>query len=172
MNTIQDAEEAIKREFAKESPDGFNRPFRYEASKVVENERWWYIPCVWIGCSGCIVNKQDLYVNWLGSALSQPDYFWGHDHGIFHDLVDFSFAPDTDRELAAKLLVRFQHMHPNARGVHPKEPVWYRDSEIASAIATQFPVFRHHFVWFAIPEIRQACETNGLRFTSTLAEKA
>ena len=172
MNTIHDAEKAIKRKFAEKNQSCFNEPLRYEASKVIENERWWYIPCVWIGCSGCIVNKQDLCVNWLGSALSQPEYFWGHDHGIFHDLVDFAFAPDTDRELAVRLLARFQHMHPDARGVAPKEPVWYRDSEITSAIDTHFPSFKRHFVWFAIPEIRRACETNGLHFTSILAEKA
>ena len=172
MNTLRDVEEAIKRKFAEERPTGINGPLRYDASRVIENERWWYIPCGWIGCSGCIVNKHDLYVNWLGSALSQPDYFWGHDHGIFCDLVDFSFAPDTDRELAAKLLPRFQHMHPNARGVHPKQPVWYLDKDVPSAVATQFPIFNRHFVWFAIPEIRQACETDGLRFTSILSKGA
>lgn len=172
MSTIRDAEEAIKHKFAEENPTGFDGPLRYEASGVVENERWWYIPCGWIGCSGCIVNKHDLYVNWLGSALSQPDYFWGHDHGIFHDLVDFAFASDTDRELAAKLILRFQHMHPNARGVYPKQPVWYLDRDIPSALAAQFPNFRRHFVWFAIPEIRQATETNGLRFTSILSNRA
>ena len=172
MSTIAEAEEAIKRKFGEESPGGSQGQIRYDSSNVIENERWWYIPCGWIGCSGCIVNKHDLYVNWLGSALSQPDYFWGHDRGLFHDLVDFSFAPDTSKELAGKLLLRFQHMHPNARGGHPKEPVWYRDSEIPSALASQFPIFRRHFVWFAIPEIRQACETNGLHFTAILSRGA
>jgi hypothetical protein len=172
MNTIQDAEKAIKRKFAEEGPNGLSGQLRYEASKVIENERWWYIPCGWIGCSGCIVNKHDLYVNWLGSSLSQTDYFWGHDNGIFYDLVDFSFAPNTDRELAAKLLLRFQHMHPDARGVHPKEPVWYLERDIPSALASQFPMFRRHFVWFAIPEIRKASKTNDLRFTSVLSDRA
>src|SRR5262249_48861612 len=95
--------------------------------------------------------------------------FWGHDRGMYCDLVDFSFAPDTEVELARALFPRFQHMHPNAKGLSPKEPVPYRDSELDSLFRQQFPSFKRHFVWYAIPEIQKASENRGLRFTSTLS---
>jgi len=166
--TIREAEEAIRRRFI---VDGFHGTLEYAADKVIETDRWWYIPFCWIGCFGFIVSKDDLYVNWLGSGaiLTLEQCFWGHDHGVFCDLVDFSFSPDTDRTLAASLLPGFKHMHPNVRGMLPVEPVWYRDSEIPAALSSQFPNFRRHFVWSAIPELQRAYE-EGLRFTCRLSK--
>ncbi len=169
MQTIREAEEAIRNVFAAK---GRKPELRYDPSRVIENERWWYIPCGWIGSHGCIVNKNDLYVNWLGSATSVEHALWGHDHGLFHDFVDFAFASNTAPDLVTRLLLRFRHMHPNARGAMPKEPVAYRDSEIEYALASQFPVFLRHFVWYAIPEIRRAYEANVLRFTAKLSKRA
>src|SRR5258706_354551 len=87
--TIRDAEDAIGRRFI---ADGFRGTLEYASDKVIETDRWWYIPFCWIGCAGFIVSKDDLYVNWLGSALSLEQCFWGHDHGVFCDLVDFTFS--------------------------------------------------------------------------------
>jgi hypothetical protein len=84
--------------------------------------------------------------------------------------VDFEFARDTNRELVARLLTQFHHMFPNSRGVLPNSPVWYRDAEIPAAIEKQFPLFRRHNVWPAIPQLMEACEKEGLRFTSRLAQ--
>ena len=166
MSRIEEAEAAIRQKWARE---GFKGKLQYDPAKIIENERWWFIPCGWIGSFGCIVNKSDKYVNWLGSSvMTMEDCFWGHDHGVFYDLVDFSFNPETNIQLATQLLARFQHMRPNARGMLPKQPVPYRDSEISEALSTQFPVFRHHFVWYAIPELRKASERDGLLFTSVL----
>jgi len=39
--TIREAEEAIKRRFIE---DGFRGPLDYAPGKVVETDRWWYIP--------------------------------------------------------------------------------------------------------------------------------
>jgi hypothetical protein len=166
-NTMREAEDAIRRRFA---ADGFRGQLEYDPGKVIETDRWWYIPCCWIGCAGFIVNKDDLYVNWLGSSVSLEQCFWGHDHGVYCDLVDFAFAPDSDTGLAARLVSRFKHMHPNARGVRPTEPVWYRESELPTAVSSQFPTFRRHFVWFGIPELFHAYENSGLRFTCCLSK--
>ena len=112
------------------------------------------------------------YVNWLGSALSLKDCFWGHENGIVCDLVDFTFSPDTAPDLAASLLRRFKHMQPDANGVLPSDPVWYRESEIQNALSNHFPTFRRHFVWFAIPDLFNACEKEGLHFTCSLSPEA
>ena len=170
MNTLRDAELAIRHKFV---ASGFRGELRYDAAKVVETERWWFVPCGWIGCAGCIVNKGDLYVNWLGSCPDVvADCFWGHDRGLFNDLVDFTFAPETDRSVAEKLVLEFKHMHPNVRGVHPQQPVPYRDSEVAAAVSSHFPTFHRHNVWLAIPAIRRASEIHGLQFTSELSTSA
>lgn len=145
------------------------RSFSFDARNLLRGRNWWYVPYTWIGCRGFIIDSENGYVNSLGSALSLKDCFWGHEHGVFCDLVDFAFAPDTDTTLAAQLLGRFMHMHPNSRGLPPKTPVPYRDAEIPSALSTQFPNFKRHFVWFAIPELFRAHEA-GLRFTSSLTK--
>jgi len=170
MNTLRDAEAAISQRFAAEA---FRGELRYDPTKVIENDRWWFIPCGWIGCFGCIVNKSDLYVDWLGSGtFTLDDCFWGHDHGLFNDLVDFEFSPDTNLEAAREIVSSFLHMHPNARGVHPSYPIPYRDSEIATALSDQFPLFRRHNVWQAIPKIRRAFEDYALRFVARLSTGA
>jgi hypothetical protein len=167
--TLEEAEDAIRRRFTSE---GVLDPLQYDAAKVVETERWWFIPCGWIGCAGCIVNKSDLYVNWLGSALSLDLCVWGHERGLFHDAVDFSFAPDTDLELAGRLLRRFKRGLPRSAAPQGNSFVWYGQTEIDAALSASFPDFRQHFVWYAIPELRDAYENEGLRFTSTLANVA
>ena len=168
---IRDAEDAIRRRFAK---DGFAGVLEYDTSKVIENDRWWYIPFCWIGCFGFIVSKDDLYVNWLCSAsnLSLNECFWGHDHGLFCDLVDFTFSPNTDIKIAERLLPKLKHTNPDERGVPPKQPIWYRDSEVTFALSSKFPSFKRHIVWFAIADLRQAYEKEGLRFTCCLSKGA
>ena len=143
----------------------------FRKEDVLMSDRWWYIPHTWIGCMGFIVDRGSGYVNWLGSASLRTlgDCFWGHDHGLVCDLVDFTFGQETDRALAARLLTRFHHMHPNAQGKLPRWAIPYRDSEIPAALAKQFPIFRRHHVWLAIPEIREAYEKGELRFTCSLS---
>ena len=167
---MKQAEEAVRRFRERQ---GFREEIVYDQSKVIETERSWYIPYTWIGCMGFIVSKDDLYVNWLGSVygLSVEHCLWGHEHGVFCDLVDFTFSPDTDKDLVGRLIPKFQHMHPNARGKLPLEPVWYRDSEVEAAIASQFPAFKRHNVWCCIPLLYDAWEKKGLRFTSVLAKE-
>ena len=167
--TFREIDAAIRLKYASE---GLQSDLRYDPKLVREGDHWWYVPCGWIGSLGCIVDKRDLYVNCLGSGLSLDMCIWGHEHGIFHDLVDFTFAQGTDLNLAAALLLRFQHTRPNAAGMRPNRPVWYRYGEIASALSTQFPIFRRHFVWSGIPEIRDAHERDGMSFASTLSKVA
>jgi len=166
--TIRDAEDAIRRRFA---VDGFQGMLEYEPSKMIETDRWWYVPFCWIGCAGFIVKKDDLYVNWLGSALSLEQCIWGHEHGIYCDLVDFTFSPETRRDLVERVVSRFKHTDPNEKGEIPDESVWYYRPNIPAAVARQFPTFRRHFVWFAIPELFAAHEREGLRFTCRLPQE-
>jgi len=162
-------ESALTRIHARVRKERFEMTVSYKTQDLLRSKSWWYVPYRWIGCNGFIVNTDDDYVNWLGSALPLHLCFWGHEHGVVADLIDFSFSPDTDLRIAARLLPRFKHMLPNARGALPSEPVWYRESEIPSALARQFPVFRRHLVWYAIPELLLAYENEGIRFTCSLS---
>jgi hypothetical protein len=161
MITFQDAAEIVKAMRGGEHS--------YDPAKVVETERWWYLPPTpgWVGCAGYIVNKHDRYVNCLDSGFDLDDYFWAHDQGVFFDLVDFSFAPETNRQLAAKLLVKFRRSDTDL----PEDSGWYHESEIPDAMARQFPTFKRHWVWSAIPDLRKAWERKALRFTSVLSTK-
>jgi len=47
--TIRDAEDAIRRRFIARR---FLGTLEYASDKVIETERWWYIPFFWIGCAG------------------------------------------------------------------------------------------------------------------------
>jgi hypothetical protein len=160
--TIREAEDAIRRVF---TATRFRGELRYDPAKVIESPNWRYIPYTWIGCKGFIVSREDLYVNWLGSALSLEECFWGQEHGIVNDLVDFAFAAETNISLATTLVSRFKHMHPNAKGVVPGGPVWYRSEEVSSAVAQQFPLFKRHYAWFCIPDLMIACQGDKLQFT-------
>ena len=164
--TIREAEDAIRRRFA---ASHFRGELKYDPSKVIETERWWYIPYCWIGCAGFIVSKHNLYVNWLGSGCTLEECFWGHDYGVFCDLVDFTFASETSRTSVVNLVAKFKHVHPAANGRIPSQPVWYRPNEIEEAVTRQFPSFKRHFVWFCIPELKRASECEGLSFSSTLS---
>jgi len=148
--------------------DRFRMTVPYLPQDLLRAETWWYIPYRWIGCKGFIVNAADGYVNWLGSALDLQDCFWGHERGVFCDVVDFTFAANTEAKVAVRILQHFRHLRPNEKGQSPREPAPYRDSEIASAMTAQFPTFRSHFVWYAIPALLKAWENEGLRFTCAL----
>jgi hypothetical protein len=160
--TIREAQDAIRRRF---TATEFRGELRYDPAKVIETEKWWYIPYTWIGCAGFIVSKSDLYVNWLGSGVSLEECFWGHERGVVNDLVDFEFSVDTDIELATRLVSRFKHLTPNAQSIVPTQPVWYRTEEVQSAVSRQFPNFRRHYAWFCISDLKKACEEEGLEFS-------
>ena len=143
----------------------------FNPDDLLRSRNWWYVPYRWIGCIGFIVSSENGYVNWLGSGsgIHLRECLWGHERGIFCDLVDFTFAQDTDPKLAVELVGKFHHMHPNSRGVLPRWPVPYRDSEIQSAFSIYFPTFSRHFIWSALPELARAYK-EGLRFTCRLAK--
>lgn len=159
--------ECIQKRLANER---FQMTIPYKAENLLRSETWWYVPYVWTGCRGFIVNVNDGYVNWLGSALSLQQCFWGHNRGVFCDLVDFTFSPDTKQELAGRMLLGFKHRIPNAHSVLPNESVFYEASEVSAVITNHFPNFRRHFVWFGIPNLMEAAAKEGLKFTCRLSE--
>jgi hypothetical protein len=161
---------ALERLHTRVKTERFNMTVDYEPKDLLCHANWWYIPYCWIGCKGFIVNTKDEYVNWLGSALPLRHCFWGHQHGIVADMVDFTFAPDTDKEVALSLVSRFQHIPPSSKGEKPKDPVWYTGQEIETAFSNQFPVFKDHFVWYCIPELMEASKKHGVKFTCVLSK--
>jgi hypothetical protein len=165
--SIHDAELAIRERFARQK-FYFTGDLVTHPAKVVETESWWYIPVGWLGCAGFIVNKKDLYVNWLGSGISMDLCIWGHERGVFNDWVDFGFASETDRKLVARLVSKFRRGGLTS-GRLPSGPTGYQESGIEAAVSRNFPVFRRHNVWLCIPELFWACESAGLRFTSELS---
>lgn len=163
--TLQDAEAAIRSRFKAE---GANIELRYDPEKIIETDRWWYFPHCWIGCAGQIVDKRDLSVNWLGSGLSLDDCFWGHDRGLVADPVDFTFTDEIDAEVLTilKLVRRFKHPIPRRSNPDEEFFTWYTEPELEGEIARQYPTFRRHFVWSAIPDLRKAVEAGTVSFVA------
>jgi hypothetical protein len=148
--------------------------FDYPPEDLLESHSGWYIPYGGVGCSGFIVDKKSGYVDWLGSGIGidLSHCFWGHDRGLYCDLVDFTFDVNTDTQLAMRLFALFRHTHSIGGGPPLSEPVWYRKSELESEFARQFPAFRRHFVWPHIPDLRRAHENEGLRFSCCVSKGA
>jgi hypothetical protein len=169
INSLNSALAHLQRQLHR---DSFRGIVTYDERDLLCAQNWWYIPYRWIGCGGFIVNKTNHYVNCLGSGLSLDDCFWGHERGVFCDLVDFTFAPETDRELVAMIVRRFKKVEFNPENPSHWETHWYDRRNIAPVIDKHFPTFKCHFVWFGIPEIRQACREHDLRFTSVIASQA
>ncbi len=163
IRSIQDVNEAIRRRFVVE---GANIDLTYDAAKIIESEAWWYIPFVWFGCGGFIVDKKDLYVNWLGSALKLDDCIWGHEHGIICGPVDFAFDDGIDVAVVRRIVGRFKYYSPKRSNPAEVFDIWYTEGEIDDAIRRQYPLFRRHLVWFAIPEIRAAIEAGEISFSA------
>ena len=70
---------------------GWKARIEYDRSRVIESKDWWYIPYGWIGCFGFFVDKEDAYVDWLGSGMfTIEDCIWAHDRGIVNEIVDFT----------------------------------------------------------------------------------
>jgi hypothetical protein len=167
--SLRKAEQRMRELFKRKGGDG---RFDYPPEDLLESHSWWYIPYRGIGCNGHIVDKKSGYVNWLGSGVRLSDCFWGHDRGLYCDLVDFTFDVNTDTQLAMRLLPLFKHTHAVGGRTPPSEPVWYRKSELESEFASQFPTFRRHFVWPHIPVLRRAYEHEGLRFSCCVSKGA
>ena len=155
---------------ARVKKERFNMTVSYKAEDLLHHANWWYVPYRWIGCNGFIVNKQDGYVNWLGSALTLRQCFWGHERSVFTDMVDFKFSPQTDKAIVTSLLGHFKHLPTDSNEPTSSEPIWYQGKEIEPALLNQFPLFKNHFVWFCIPYLMEASEKHGLHFTCSLAK--
>lgn len=52
------------------------------SESIVERDTYWFFPVGFIGSRGVIVDKADLALFPMGSALSIDDCFWGHEHGF------------------------------------------------------------------------------------------
>lgn len=165
--TLRDAEDAIRRHLKKPA-----HPLHYDPALLVETERWWYIPYGWIGCGGFIVDKHDLAINELGSALSLEDSFWGHDHGIVCDPVDFTFTADIKPHWNTvwDIVDRFQRPLPRFY-LLGRDYDFYPAEDVRPAIIAQFPTFRAHFVWYAIPILRAAVEARAVSFYAERARE-
>lgn len=144
----------------------FQEPIKFDATGLLRCDEWWYIPFGWIGCYGFLVDRRDGYVNWLGSAMmTLNDCFWGHTRGIFCAPIDFTFTCDRDASYATVLDLVSQFRRCTAdTGRLEIDDFSYSKEAAKHAIDRQFPHFKHHFAWLAIPALRQASEAGLISF--------
>lgn len=141
MQKTLDAARAIVEEYA----DGRAVWFSQE---IIDRGTYWFFPVGFVGSCGVIVDKSDLRLFPMGSALSLDDCFWGHEHGFSPDLVVLRVVEVRDVNEAADFLLPIagapEGRNPNTRRA------WVRTA--LSALPFDCPPRR---LWLRIPDFRR-----------------
>jgi hypothetical protein len=130
----------------------------YDPTRLLEDKAWWYIPIVWIGCGGYIVDKTSGDVNELGSSQSLDDCIWAHQRGIVSSGSDFIITSVTSSEAALTIVSSFARIADDGRRLR------YRKSDAEKALTSIPAYFPRHWLWFAIRDLRRAVVRGEITF--------
>mgnify|MGYP001551214579 CR=1 FL=1 len=127
------------------------------SESIVERETYWFFPVGFIGSCGVIVNKVDLALFPMGSALSLDDCFWGHEHGFSPDRVTLRILAVHDLEQTIEFLLNFAGA-PTDRNPNPRR-VWIRN--VLSHLPYDCPP---QSLWLQIPAFRTLLSPNPFEY--------
>ncbi len=114
-----------------------------DESQALEAESWWFIPAVWIGCSGYIVEKESEEVTALGSGLSLDLWFWGHERGALKSPCTLVINRVNSASHSLQLMRKLD----------------------MSEVPVQFPHrVQANTLWLALPVLKEAEETGAFEF--------
>ena len=163
-STIRSFDDAVKR-----LRESLGTEFDFDVDKVVEAETWWYIPFIWLGCAGYIVDKIDGYINQLGSCHPLDLCFWAHEQNIKHKYSDLTVTrvgklPET--VAAIKKMGNRSPINPipNKSDSDGNRTKFLSESEIEIRIASLPATFRNQVLWFTIPALKKACDNEEFEF--------
>ena len=86
--------------------------FDLDITRVIESKDWWYIPFVWIGCRGYIVDKLNGYINQLGSCHPLDLCFWAHERNIKYVYSDLTVTRINNLPATIATLKRMGNRSP------------------------------------------------------------
>jgi hypothetical protein len=139
-HSIDDAREVVT-EYAKA------RRATWFSDEIVERDAYWFFPVGFIGSVGVIVDKADLALSPMGSALPIDDCFWGHEHGFSPRAVVLRVLAVHDLDWTIEFLLHFAGAPAN-RNPNPRR-AWIR-----SALARLPYDCPPQNLWLAIPAFR------------------
>ncbi len=139
-HSLDDAREVVAR-YAKA------RRATWFSDEIVEREAYWFFHVGFIGSVGVIVDKADLSLFPVGSALPLDDCFWGHEHGFSRNAVVLRVVAVHDLDRTIEFLLHFAGA-PADRNPNPRR-AWVR-----SALARLPYDCPPQNLWLAIPAFR------------------
>lgn len=148
------------------------RGVSFEESQVIEAPRWWYIPYVWIGCSGFIIDKADGYINQLGSCHSLDDCFWAHNRGIKYGYADLTIHQINDLTGTIDTLMKMgshspYNPIPNKPNTNSDRSGFWTREELETLLNVLPLTFLNQVLWFTIPALRRAETKSFCKFEVT-----
>jgi len=117
------------------------------SSVVTDRGTYWFFRVGYIGSSGVIVDKADLRLFPMGSALSLDDCFWGHEHGFSPEFLVLRIVAVHDLERTVEFLRR-RAGEPDSRNPNVRR-VWIRNA--LTVLPFDCPPQR---LWLSIPIFR------------------
>jgi hypothetical protein len=118
-HSVDEARGAVDR-YARESR------FTWFSRDVVDRETYWFFPVGCVGSCGVIVDKAELSLFPMGSALSLDDCFWGHEHGFSPEAVTLRVLAVHDFDRTIEFLLNFAGA-PADRNPNPRR-AWIRSA--------------------------------------------
>jgi len=119
---------------------------------TIEREDYWFYPIGYMGSSGIIINKSDKRIFIMGSALSEEEMFWGHEHGFSPKKLDFEIIEVSNSLKVSGLLAGVLRQLGRA----PHSPM-RAGREMASEMLKSLPLkFEGISLWLSIPWFMEA----------------
>ena len=151
--------------------DHIEQKVEYSREGVVESPDWWYIPTIFIGCTGFVVDKKDGYINSLGSVhVPLADSLWAHNIGIKHDAHNLTVTKVNNLDKTINILMELGNKSPVCprSNKHDNEgnliEFWKRDD--LRAYLMKLPVtFYNQQLWLTIPLLHHASKRKYFEFT-------
>jgi hypothetical protein len=117
------------------------------SQEVVDRGTYWFFPVGFTGSSGVIVDKSNLGLFPMGSALPSDDCFWGHEHGFSPDYLVLRTLRVHDMEATVEFLLPLAG-GPEVGNPNPRR-AWLR----ATLANLPFDCPPRH-LWSSIPAFR------------------
>ena len=142
-------------------------PITHDEQNAFEADRWWYVPHIWIGCSGYIVEKNSAAVNQLGSAFPLSLCFWAQERGALKAPCVLTIERVHNVPLARKLIAKLDNKSPinpvpilGRRGDGRSR--WLNPDEVLENLPFSLNTGG---LWFALPALHEAETAHVFDFT-------
>ncbi|MGC4091927.1 MAG: hypothetical protein QM756_29400 [Polyangiaceae bacterium] len=118
------------------------------SQEIIDRGAYWFFPVGFVGSCGVIVDKADLRLFPMGSALQLDDCFWGHEHGFSQNVLVLRVLQVHDSDGTVEFLLPLAGA-PHGRNPNPRR-AWIR-----AALSTLPFDCPSQPLWLRIPAFRK-----------------